>query len=57
MSAVRRGPAPVRLTHEVRGVRGIRMGYGLENEIDRQTCLRDNSANALPAEPHLSILL
>lgn len=56
LSAERRGPTTVRVGHEARGNRRVRLSYAITNDVSDENCLRDNSDARLPAEPYASAL-
>lgn len=47
----------VRLTHEARNNRPVRIAYALDHDVGDANCLRDNSLYGLPCEPYGSALM
>lgn len=56
-AAQRTGATTIRLTHDPRNGRQVRIGYAVDHDVSDTACLRDNSTNQLPAEPYLSGLI
>jgi lysophospholipase L1-like esterase len=54
LTAERINPTTVRLTHEARNNRPVRVAYALDHDVSDTTCLRDNSPYQLPCEPYAS---
>ena len=57
LTAERINPTTVRLTHEARNNRPVRVAYALDHDVSDTTCLRDNSPYQLPCEPYASALM